>query len=64
MCNRYKSGEWDIYEQRMIELYGKDAVEELKQKARLGGGPDSFQMRQMIVEYRKKVKQLRKEKGL
>jgi len=63
-CNMYKSGEWDIYEQRMIDMYGKDVVDELKQKARIGGSFDGYQMRQMIIEYREKVKKLKNEKGL
>jgi hypothetical protein len=62
--NMYKSGEWDIYEQRMIELYGKEAVEELKLKSRIGGGYDSYQLKEKITEYREKVKQLKIEKGL
>lgn len=63
-CNLYKGGEWDIYEQRMIEMYGKEAVEELKLKARIGGGYNSFELRQKIIEYREKVKQLKIQKGL
>jgi len=63
-CNMYKSGEWDIYEQRMIELYGKEVVEEIKQKSRIGGGYNSYQLREKIIEYREKIKQLRKEKNL
>jgi hypothetical protein len=63
-CNMYKSGEWDIYEQRLIELYGKEAVEELKLKSRIGGGYDGCQLKEKIIEYREKVKQLKIEKGL
>jgi len=63
-CNMYKSGEWDIYEQRLIELYGKEAVEELKLKSRIGGGYDSYQLKEKILEYREKIKQLKIEKGL
>jgi hypothetical protein len=48
----------------MIELYGKEAVEELKLKSRIGGGYDSYQLKEKIIEYREKVKQLKIEKGL
>jgi len=64
MCNKYKSGEWDVYEQRMIELYGKETVGELKLKSKIGGSYDAYSLQLLIDEYRQKVKQLKKEKGL
>jgi len=63
-CNMYKSGEWDIYEQRLIELYGKEVVEELKLKSRTGTGYNGSELKEKILEYREKVKQIKIEKGL
>jgi len=54
-CNKYKSGEWDVYEQRMIELYGKEAVDELKQKSRIGGSYDAYGLQLLLEEYKEKV---------
>ena len=63
-CNRWKNGEWLIYEQKLIEMYGLNEVENLKQKARIGGRPDNEMMRQMISEYKEKVKMIKIDKGL
>ena len=62
-CNRFRAGEHDIYEERLIEMYGEESVKELKQKARLGGGYDAYLLQQMIIEYREKVKRLKSEKN-
>jgi ribosomal protein L29 len=64
MCNKWKSCEWDVYKQRMIELYGKEVVEELKQKSMTGISYNNNELKEKILEYREKVKQLKIEKGL
>ena len=58
-CNRFRGGEHDLYEERLIEMYGEESVKELKQKARLGGSYDTYLLQQMIIEYREKVKVLK-----
>lgn len=63
-CNSFKQGEWLIYEQRLIEMYGEEKVNELKQIARMGGRQDNNTLCEMIIEYRDKVKTLKREKGL
>ena len=63
-CNRFRGGEHDLYEGRLIEMYGEESVKELKQKAKLGGGYDTYLLQQMIIEYRGKAKRLKLEKGL
>ena len=63
-CNRFRSGEHDIFRHGLIEVHGKEAIEQMEQKARLGGSYDAYQLREMIIEYREKVKRLRKEKCL
>ena len=63
-CNRFRGGEHDIYEERLVEKYGEESVKELKQKAKLGGNYDTYLLQQMINEYREKVKQLKLVKRL
>jgi hypothetical protein len=63
-CNSFKQGMWFEYEQALIEKYGKDEVEKLKNIAKLGGKLDAWLLQEMIVEYRAKVRELKKEKGL
>jgi len=63
-CNRFRGGEHDIFRQELIENYGKETIEQMEYKAKIGGAYDAYQLREMIIEYRAKVKQLKKEKGL
>jgi hypothetical protein len=63
-CNSYRSGEWLVYEDKLIEIYGKEKVEELKLKARMGGRPTNDQLVGMIEGYRTQIRELKKEKGL
>lgn len=63
-CNRFRSGEHDLFRNELMAIYGKEAIEHMEQKARLGGSYDAYQLRQMIIEYREKVKKLKIEKCL
>ena len=63
-CNRIRHGEHDIFRDRLISVYGKETVEQLELKARLGGSYDAYQLRQMIIEYRGRVKKLKIKKSL
>ena len=63
-CNRFRSGEHDLFRSFLVNEYGKEAVEQMELRSRLGGGYDAYQLREMISEYREKVKTLKKEKGL
>jgi len=63
-CNRFRSGEPIIYRRRLIQLYGEKDVAAMEEKAYRGGSYCSYQLRQMIIEYREKVKILKLEKGL
>lgn len=63
-CNSFRQGEWLKYRQKLIEMCGKNEVEKLEQTAQMGGGYDSFWLQEKINEYKEKVKQLKKDKGL
>jgi len=63
-CNSYHSGKIYLYRQRLVEIYGEDEIKKLEMIANLGGGYTAWDLQQMIVEYRKKVKALKLEKGL
>lgn len=63
-CNKYGQGEHDIYRRQLVLRYGKVEVEALEQKAWLGGSLNSYGLIALIEEYKEKVKQLKKEKGL
>jgi hypothetical protein len=61
-CNRFKHGEHDMYRWKLITLHGRKQVEQLEKRALMGGSYDTYTLREMIAEYRQKVKQLKKEK--
>jgi hypothetical protein len=63
-CNTFRGGEHDIYRLYLIGKYGKEAVEKLETLAWLGGSDDVFSLQIKLEEYKPKVKQLKKEKGL
>ena len=63
-CNSYHSGKIYLYRQRLLEIYGEAEIEKLELIANLGGGYKAWDLQQMIIEYRQKVKSLKKEKGL
>ena len=61
-CNSFKQGEWLKYENRLIEIHGMEAVEKLKQDARLGGQFTRYGLRDLILKYQEKLKILKIEK--
>lgn len=63
-CNSIKQGQPHIYRRKLIEKYGKEAIEALEEIARIGGKFDIYQLQEMYNEYREKVKALKKEKGI
>ena len=63
-CNSFKQGQPHIYRQKLIERYGKKAVEKLEETARLGGSFDTYQLQEMLDNYKYDVKFLKKEKGI
>ena len=63
-CNSFRGGEHHIYRMYLINKHGKEIIEELEHKAMLGGSYDRFWLQQKIIEYRRKVRQLKQEKGL
>ena len=63
-CNYRRSGEHDLFREYLLEKYGKEEVEKLEQLAKLGGSDDAYSLQLKIDEYKEKVKQLKKEKGL
>ena len=63
-CNYRRSGEHDLFREYLLEKYGKEEVEKLERLAKLGGSDDAYSLQFKIDEYKEKVKQLKKEKGL
>jgi len=63
-CNYHNHGEPDIYRYRLVEIYGKEVVENLESESRLGSRLSNEEMREKIVYYRNRVKLLKEEKGL
>ena len=63
-CNSFKQGRHHLYRDRLIEIHGKEKVENLEQLARVGGKVDEYWLREKIKEYRQKNKLLKKEKCL
>jgi hypothetical protein len=63
-CNDYKHGRHFEYEKALVEKYGEEEVKNLRRVADMGGKHDAWQLQEMIIEYRRKVKELKREKGL
>jgi hypothetical protein len=63
-CNSYRSGEHHIYRKYLVYKYGNEEVEKLENSAIMGGSLSAYQLEEKIIEYREKVKELLKEKGL
>jgi hypothetical protein len=63
-CNYVKHGEHDIYRLYLVNKYGKEEVEKLEHLAMIGGSDDVYSLQMKLDEYRQKVKQLKKVKGL
>jgi len=61
-CNKYHSGKAYFFRQELVGIYGEDVVNDIERIANMGGNFDTWQLREMIVDYRKKVKELKKEK--
>lgn len=57
-CNKWKSGNWQAYEERLIRDHGEEYVEELKVRNRLtkGNSYGIFWIRQKIEEYKNILK--------
>jgi hypothetical protein len=62
-CNTYHSGKHYFFRAALIDIYGLDEITELEHKAMMGGNHCVIQLQEMIVEYRAKVRELKKEKG-
>ena len=63
-CNNHKKGEQYKFAIALIEIYGREEIEDLERLASIGGGYCAIQLAELIKEYRIKVKELKKEKGL
>ena len=63
-CNSFHSGKIHLYRWRLVQKYSEEEVENLEHIARLGGSYDRCWLQQKIIEYREKVRLLKREKGL
>jgi len=61
-CNRINHGELKIYEQWLYSTYGAEIVQQLKDLGRSEAKFSESDLKEMIALYRKKVKELKKEK--
>jgi len=62
-CNLHRHGERDIFRAELVRIYGKDAIEAMETRARLGGKHGLIQMGALLQDYKAKNKKLREEKG-
>ena len=63
-CNHYHSGKAYKFRQALVEIYGEKEIKDMERKAELGGSFCAYQLREMIIEYREKVRMLKNEKCL
>ena len=63
-CNRFREGEVVEYSMALIKKYGKDAVDRLIAQKHFQSKMSDFEGRLLIKDYRKKIKELKRLKGL
>ena len=63
-CNTFGGGKRDLYTLFMIDKYGREKVDELIQLKNKGRRYSQSELKELRTYYRKKVRELRKEKGL
>jgi hypothetical protein len=57
-CNHYRKGNWVIYEQKMLQMWGEEAVEEVKRRAKQPMPIKTFQWLELEQEYKTKYDEL------
>ena len=62
--NRFQSGSIYKLRQVLVEKYGEEAIKQVEYLAGFNDSSDIFWLREKINEFRKKVKQLKNEKGV
>ena len=60
-CNRFQSGQRDIYKTKMLAMYGQGVVEEIELKAKTIHKPSINDLEKIKAKLKIKVKALRKE---
>jgi hypothetical protein len=61
-CNRFQEGNHFFYRKWLIEKYGEAAVEELEERAQMGGGYSASDLLLLADVYRDRLKELKKER--
>jgi hypothetical protein len=60
-CNRFQSGQRDIYKTKMLAMYGQEIVDEIERKAKTIHKPSIDELEKIKAKLKTKVKALRKE---
>ena len=63
-CNDWKKGQYDIFEERLINEIGKEDVESLKELAKSNYHTSIVELRDTAKHYRLKFKELLKERNI
>jgi len=63
-CNTYQNGNLKAYEEHLIREYGEGIIDKLEMLKNTLTKLAPYEVEEMKEEYRQKVKELRKEKGL
>jgi hypothetical protein len=58
ICNMWKKGDWVAYEQKMVEMYGREKVEEFKLLAFVTVKYTASDYSEIEEKYKKKVKEI------
>ncbi len=63
-CNGFMEGQHFIYRRKLVEMYGEAAVQRIENIAMTPGGDNSISLEVKIEEYSRKLKALKKIKGI
>jgi len=63
-CNSYHGGEQHKMREHLISLHGEEAVKAVEALADMNKTETADTLREKVIEYRAKVKRLKREKGL
>jgi hypothetical protein len=58
-CNCWWNGNLGIYSERLIAEYGEEAIAELRQRARIPRKFNVFELQELILTYKQKLKALK-----
>ena len=64
ICNRWRGGIWVVYEQKMIEMWGEEAVKEVKLRSLQTKQVKAYEWLEIEKEYKDKYERLKTDRDV